>query len=386
MNLQQRVDDATSCLSVMRDELSQYNNVIVGSGNTVNGSQNIIVGNYNSINGINNFVFINNFTGSINGSLLLSKWKIDLAKKELIRINPSWAIFFINDDENKLYEKYLKRGSDWMNAPGISQTTVSVFQDIREAVTTSLQKGMTNLPTPVVNNNNGQVNVSSLVSASTTSSSNILPNVSNLGGASNSVSTLTIPATTTNAPSSVSINQQQQSVPLISNIQSTSQTSQLVGSNIVTFPANLINGFVPPTIQPPTIPTIPNPVLTYSFSNVNNMPLGMTVNSGNIINPVINSSPTAVGGNNPTKPVSTVTIVGNLNPDSSVNLSVKNINLGNPTVNSQPIQSTQSRNLRVEETPTINPFNPFNNGVKINIIRNPIQTFTQPLFLFPFFY
>lgn len=81
MNMQQRVDDAAVCLAIMRDELSRHNNVVVGNGNTINGSQNIIVGNYNSINGVDNFVFISNFTGSINGSLLLSRWKIDLAKK-----------------------------------------------------------------------------------------------------------------------------------------------------------------------------------------------------------------------------------------------------------------------------------------------------------------
>lgn len=312
--------------------------MVVGSGNTVNGSQNIIVGNYNSINGIDNFVFINNFTGSINGSLLLSKWKIDLAKKELIRINPSWTIFFINDEENKLYEKYLKRGSDWMNASGISQSTVSVFQDIREAVTTSLQKGMTNLSFA---NANGQVNVSSVGSTSTSASStSMLPNVSNLGVGSNAVSSLIKPTF-----SATSVNQQ--AMPLASNPQPSSQSSQPIGSSILTFPANPTTTFILPTLHPPPIPTISNPVLTYSFPNVNNLPLGLTVNSGNIINPNINNPSNAVSSNNPAKTVSTVTISGSLNPDSSVNLNVKNVNLGNTNNgNSQSIQLTHIRNLR----------------------------------------
>jgi hypothetical protein len=51
--------------------MSQYNNVIIGQNNSVNGSKNIIVGSYNTFSGSNNFVFVEQFTGTANGDLLL---------------------------------------------------------------------------------------------------------------------------------------------------------------------------------------------------------------------------------------------------------------------------------------------------------------------------
>lgn len=45
------MDETCKCLAIMKEELSQYNSVILGEGNTVSGDKNIIVGNYNSISG-----------------------------------------------------------------------------------------------------------------------------------------------------------------------------------------------------------------------------------------------------------------------------------------------------------------------------------------------
>jgi hypothetical protein len=61
-----------------------------------NGSKNVIVGSYNTIYGSNNFIFVEQFTGSANGDLLLEMYRIDLTKVELILIDPTMAISFLN--------------------------------------------------------------------------------------------------------------------------------------------------------------------------------------------------------------------------------------------------------------------------------------------------
>jgi hypothetical protein len=76
--------------------MSQYNNVIIGGNNSVHGSKNVIVGSYNTIYGSNNFIFVEQFTGSANGDLLLEMYRIDLTKVELILIDPTMAISFLN--------------------------------------------------------------------------------------------------------------------------------------------------------------------------------------------------------------------------------------------------------------------------------------------------
>lgn len=42
----------------------------------VDGDKNVIVGSYNTITGSNNFVFIEKYTGQANGDLLIGKWRI----------------------------------------------------------------------------------------------------------------------------------------------------------------------------------------------------------------------------------------------------------------------------------------------------------------------
>ena len=60
----------------MSQALRQYNNVIAGSGNSVNGRKNVVIGKYNNINGENNWVFISKFKGTINSDLLIGQWRI----------------------------------------------------------------------------------------------------------------------------------------------------------------------------------------------------------------------------------------------------------------------------------------------------------------------
>jgi hypothetical protein len=56
------------------------------------------VGNYDTISGSNNFVFIDHFDGYINGDLLVGKWRVELDKKDFIKLSPSFAIYFINEE------------------------------------------------------------------------------------------------------------------------------------------------------------------------------------------------------------------------------------------------------------------------------------------------
>jgi len=81
--------------------LVKYNNVVLGSGSSVNGNKNVIIGSYNNITGSNNWVFISNYTGSVNGDLLLKDWRIELDKDRLILINTRFAISYIDETKNE---------------------------------------------------------------------------------------------------------------------------------------------------------------------------------------------------------------------------------------------------------------------------------------------
>jgi len=63
-------------LQELESQVSQYNNVILGQGNSIDGSKNVIVGNYNTLKGSNNYVFIEKYSGQANGDLLIGKWRI----------------------------------------------------------------------------------------------------------------------------------------------------------------------------------------------------------------------------------------------------------------------------------------------------------------------
>jgi len=48
----------------------------LGSNSSITGNKNIVIGNYDSITGSNNWVFVSNYTGIINGDLLLGNWRV----------------------------------------------------------------------------------------------------------------------------------------------------------------------------------------------------------------------------------------------------------------------------------------------------------------------
>ncbi len=51
--------------------MQQYNSVITGVSNGVEGKKNFVIGNLNKLEGNNNWVLVNNFDGKADGSLLI---------------------------------------------------------------------------------------------------------------------------------------------------------------------------------------------------------------------------------------------------------------------------------------------------------------------------
>jgi hypothetical protein len=65
-------------LQQLTAELQRYNNVILGSGNSVGGDKNIIIGDRNNIYGHGNWVFTSQYkpSGPMDGSLVIGRWRI----------------------------------------------------------------------------------------------------------------------------------------------------------------------------------------------------------------------------------------------------------------------------------------------------------------------
>lgn len=95
-------------LSVVKLELSHYNNVIFGVGDVVDGTKNLIIGSYDTVHGSNNFVFVDKYSGSIDGDLLVGKWRIELDKRYLLPRFVNFVVFPLNDVDNATYGKYLQ--------------------------------------------------------------------------------------------------------------------------------------------------------------------------------------------------------------------------------------------------------------------------------------
>ena len=111
--------------------MTQYDNVILGNNNSVDGHKNVIVGSYNDIKGSNNFVLIEKFVGQANGDLMVGKWKIQIDQKQLILINASLAISYTNENENRQYLGYLtqNRGFSYGSSGSTDQSSLSVIPD-----------------------------------------------------------------------------------------------------------------------------------------------------------------------------------------------------------------------------------------------------------------
>lgn len=76
--LYQKVLCVVNLLQKVRNCLIQYNNIVIGEQNAVNGSNNIVIGSRNSLNGNNDWVFASDYQSPSvqNGVLILGVYLI----------------------------------------------------------------------------------------------------------------------------------------------------------------------------------------------------------------------------------------------------------------------------------------------------------------------
>ena len=85
-------------------QLSEYSAVTTGAQNAANGQKNVILGNYNKLEGNHNWVLVDNFNDSVNGSLLINKYIIELNMTQYFIVNPKMTMSPIYDAKNKSYK------------------------------------------------------------------------------------------------------------------------------------------------------------------------------------------------------------------------------------------------------------------------------------------
>jgi hypothetical protein len=81
-------------LARIKKLVEQYNNVIIGEDNVVNGTKNFVVGSKDNLNGNNNWVFTSDLKLKTveDGVLIIGNYLIELTDIPLIPKNPSEAI------------------------------------------------------------------------------------------------------------------------------------------------------------------------------------------------------------------------------------------------------------------------------------------------------
>lgn len=79
-SIYQKVMKVVDLLQKVRSQLIQYNNIVIGSGNSVAGSNNMVIGSKDSFQGNNNWVFASeyNSTDPLNGVLIIDVYLIEL--------------------------------------------------------------------------------------------------------------------------------------------------------------------------------------------------------------------------------------------------------------------------------------------------------------------
>ena len=81
--------------------MQQYNSVITGVSNGVEGNKNFVIGYLNKLEVNNNWVLVDNFDGKADGSLLISKYVIQLNMTQYFIVDPRMTMSSINDFKNK---------------------------------------------------------------------------------------------------------------------------------------------------------------------------------------------------------------------------------------------------------------------------------------------
>ena len=107
--LYQKVLCVANLLQKVRNYLIQYNNIIIGEENAVNGSNNIVIGSRNSLTGNNYWVFASDYESPSvqNGVLILGVYLIELTEINLIPNDPSEVVHCIKQEEsNQHFSKF----------------------------------------------------------------------------------------------------------------------------------------------------------------------------------------------------------------------------------------------------------------------------------------
>jgi hypothetical protein len=81
-------------LQKVKSYLTQYNNIIIGNNNTINGTNNLVIGSKNSLNGSNDWVFTSDYqsTDTLNGVLIIEVYLIELQDIKKIIYTPETVI------------------------------------------------------------------------------------------------------------------------------------------------------------------------------------------------------------------------------------------------------------------------------------------------------
>lgn len=110
----QKVVRVIDLLQKVRSQLIQYNNIIIGSENTVLGSNNMVIGSKDSFQGNNNWVFTSDYqsTDPLNGVLILGVYLIELQDILQITYNPAGVIRCIEQAEsNKQFNSFWRQST-----------------------------------------------------------------------------------------------------------------------------------------------------------------------------------------------------------------------------------------------------------------------------------
>jgi hypothetical protein len=86
----------------VKSYILQYNNIIVGNSNAVNGSSNVVIGSRNSLTGSNDWVFASDYhsTNPSEGVLIIEVYLIELTDMLEITYNPRRVIHCIKQEES----------------------------------------------------------------------------------------------------------------------------------------------------------------------------------------------------------------------------------------------------------------------------------------------
>lgn len=102
LSISQKVELVKFYLGEIRKILYQYNNIVIGSANSVHGYNNMVIGSQNSLVGDNSWVFASDFTSSelSSGVLIIEIYLIQLSDIMEILSNPQRAIHCVDQEES----------------------------------------------------------------------------------------------------------------------------------------------------------------------------------------------------------------------------------------------------------------------------------------------